>query len=149
MSNGDSVTLVVRRTIRASPERLFDAWTEARHLEQWWGPADVTCVGATVDLRVGGAYRIGNRFPDGRVVWIGGEFETIERPHRLVYTWQLESPDAGAVPERVTVQFDPIGDDTQVVVVHERIGDETARRGHEAGWVGCLDGLAAFTEAGA
>jgi uncharacterized protein YndB with AHSA1/START domain len=47
------------------------------------------------------------------------------------------------------VHFDPIGDDTLVVVVHERIGDETARRGHEAGWVGCLDGLAAFIEGGA
>jgi uncharacterized protein YndB with AHSA1/START domain len=149
MSSRDGLTLVVRRTIRASPERLFDAWTQPRHLEQWWGPADVECVGATVDLRIGGAYRIGNQFGDGRVVWIGGEFETIERPHRLVYTWRLESADGDALAERVSVHFDPIGDDTLVVVVHERIGDETARRGHEAGWVGCLDGLAAFIEGGA
>lgn len=144
MPSADDVTLVARRTIRASPEWLFDAWTEARHVERWWGPAGVECVGATIDLRVGGAYRIGNRFPDGRVVWIAGVFELIERPHRLVYTWRLESPHAGERSERVTVRFEPSGDDTEVVVVHERIGDEASRHGHEAGWVACLDGLAEF-----
>ena len=37
------MTLTVRRIIRASPERLFKAWTQPRHLMQWWGPRDVRC----------------------------------------------------------------------------------------------------------
>jgi uncharacterized protein YndB with AHSA1/START domain len=72
------ITLVVRKTIRATRERLFDAWTQPIQLRQWWGPEDVECLDAEVDLRVGGRYRIANRFPDGRVVWITGEFELIE-----------------------------------------------------------------------
>jgi uncharacterized protein YndB with AHSA1/START domain len=147
MSSHDGITLVARRTIRGSPTRLFEAWTEPRHLEQWWGPADVECVGAVVDLRVGGAYRIGNRYPDGRVVWITGVFEVIDRPHRLVYTWQIESPHATDALERVTVRFEPVGKETEVVVVHERIGDENARRGHEAGWIACLAGLSTYADA--
>jgi uncharacterized protein YndB with AHSA1/START domain len=31
------VTLVVRMMIRASPERLFEAWTKPDQLKQWWG----------------------------------------------------------------------------------------------------------------
>ena len=131
--------LVVRRSIRASPERIFDAWTQPRHLKQWWGPESVECIDAEVDLRVGGRYRIANQFPDGTILWINGMFEAIERPYKLVYTWRVG--DAEAPAERVTVTFEARGEETEVVVAHERIPTEAARVMHERGWVGCLDGL--------
>jgi uncharacterized protein YndB with AHSA1/START domain len=140
------MVLVVSRLIRATPERLFDAWTSAAELVKWWGPEAVTCVGAEVDLRVGGSYRIGNRFPDGTVLWIAGEFELIERPQRLAYTWRIE-PAQGA-DERVLVTFTTRGADTEVSVRHERIGDEARRRRHEQGWHGCLAGLAQYAHNG-
>ena len=68
-----SLTLFVRRRIKASPERLFEAWTTPDQFVQWWGPPGVACPGAEMDLRVGGSYRIGNRMPDGIEVWIGGD----------------------------------------------------------------------------
>ena len=83
----DATRLMIRRTIRASPERLFVAWTQPQQLMQWWGPTGVVCVAAEVDLRVGGQYRIGNRLPSNEVVWIEGEFELINRPSELRYTW--------------------------------------------------------------
>src|SRR5258708_17334250 len=90
-----TITLLVRRTIPATPARLFAAWTEAEQLREWWGPAGVACIGAEVDLRVGGRYRVGNQFPDGTVLWIAGEFEVVQPPHRLTYTWRGEgSPDS-------------------------------------------------------
>jgi uncharacterized protein YndB with AHSA1/START domain len=139
-----AATLVVRRMIRATPDRLFAFWTEPQHLVRWWGPAGVSCPAAEVDLRPGGAYRIANRFADGNVVWIAGIFEVVERPHRLVYTWQLESPSASS--ERVSVSFEWQGDVTEVVVTHERIGSAAARTSHERGWNGCLDGLARYAQ---
>jgi uncharacterized protein YndB with AHSA1/START domain len=136
------MVLVVSRLIRATPERLFDAWTRPGELMKWWGPESVTCIGAEVDLRVGGSYRIGNRFADGTVVWIAGEFELIERPRKLAYTWRI-GPAAGAA-ERVLVTFATRGADTEVSVRHERIGDEAKRKLHEQGWLGCLAGLAQY-----
>ena len=133
-----NAALVVTRTIRASAERLFAAWTTPAQLEQWWGPKDVRCSCAEVDLRVGGRYRIANDLPDGNTVWIEGEFETITPPHKLVYTWRLAGGDA----ERVTVQFNARDEATEVIVVHERIANIAAREEHERGWIGCLDGLA-------
>ena len=137
-----TVTLIVRRTIRASTERLFDAWTQPEQLKKWWGPASVECIDAKVDLRVGGRYRIANQFPDGKVLWIAGEFESIDRPKRLVYTWHLESTEGPT--ERVTVTFEARGSETEVVVTHERIATKAARDMHEQGWLGCLDGLVEF-----
>jgi uncharacterized protein YndB with AHSA1/START domain len=125
--------------MRASPERVFEAWTRPEFLRQWWGPANVTCPEAEVDLRVGGRYRIANQFPDGKVLWIEGEFEVVQPPNKLIYSWLIgENPSH----ERVTVTFEPReAGATEVVIVHERITDAAARDRHEHGWLGCLDGL--------
>ena len=138
------VTLIVRKTIRATAERLFAAWTTEAQLKQWWGPQGVKCIDAEVDLRKGGRYRIGNQFPDGKILWISGEFEAIEAPRKLVYSWRIEPDTAGV--ERVTVQFEPQGENTEVIVTHERIASEELRNMHQQGWVGCLEGLARFAE---
>jgi uncharacterized protein YndB with AHSA1/START domain len=139
-----AATLVVRRHISASPEKLFAAWTQPTLLVRWWGPLGVACPAAEIDLRVGGAYRIANQFPDGTVVWIAGIFEVIEPPHRLTYTWKLESQDGPL--ERVTVCFEAHGRATEVVVTHERIPYESARTSHERGWIGCLESLMKYAE---
>jgi uncharacterized protein YndB with AHSA1/START domain len=142
-----TAALVVRRTIRATAARLFEAWTRPAQLKQWWGPDGVVCVEAEIDLRLGGRYRIANRLPDGKILWIAGVFEVIDPPHTLVYTWALE-PIAG-VSERVTVQFKPQGESTEVIVTHERIPSASIRERHALGWQGCLEGLAKYLQSGA
>lgn len=145
MPEPQTYSLVVRRRVSASAERLFEAWTQPTQLQQWWGPRNVTCTDAEIDLRVGGRYRIANLLPDGRMVWITGHFEQIEPPRRLVYSWRLE-PSLGS-PERVTVRFEPSDGATEIIVIHELIIDAASRDSHEQGWQGCLDGLARYLSA--
>jgi uncharacterized protein YndB with AHSA1/START domain len=130
-----------RRFILASPERVFAAWTDPAQLEKWWGPVDVRCISAAIDLRIGGQYRIGNELPDRSIVWIEGAFERIERPHLLVFSWRTD-PETEA-RELVTVRLTAQGQGTEVVVTHERIESRALRERHGAGWEGCLDGLVA------
>ncbi len=137
-----SATLVIRRTICATAEFLFDAWTHPDKMKEWWGPGDVKCLAVEIDLQVGGRYRIANQFPDGKIIWITGEFESIEAPHKLVYTWRVE-PNPGQL-ELVIVQFEPRDGATEVIVTHERIPDAATRDRHKAGWHGCLDGLVSY-----
>jgi uncharacterized protein YndB with AHSA1/START domain len=139
-----SVALVVRRFVRAPAERVFAAWTEPELLRRWWGPRPVTCCDASVDLRVGGTYRIGNALPDGSVLWISGEFEVVEPPTRLVYTWLVEGKAHAGDRSLVTVRFETRDEGTEVVIVHERVDSEEVRKDHERGWIGCLDGLEAL-----
>ena len=140
MKTTEDLKLTVRRTIAATPERLFEAWTTPQQLLAWWGPKGVDCTHAEIDLRVGGRYRLGNRLPDGTTLYITGEFVEIDPPTGLTYTWSIE-PD-NERPERVSVSFEARGDSTEVVIVHSRIFDAVAQKRHEAGWLGCLEGLA-------
>ena len=139
-------TLEIRRIVGSSPARVFAAWTDPDQLRRWWGPPGVVCPAAEVDLRVGGRYRIGNRFADGTTLWIVGEFEVVSPPRELVYTWRLE-PGPPRI-ERVKVRFEPREGGTEVVVVHERIPDAGVREQHERGWLGCLGRLAEHFGAG-
>jgi uncharacterized protein YndB with AHSA1/START domain len=136
--------LTVRRIIRAAPEDLFELWTRPERLQTWWGPVGVTCPHAEIDLRPGGAYRIANAFPDGRVIFICGLFEVIERPELLVFSWSIEGNES--LPERVSIRFAALPDRkrTEVTVLHERIASPEARKSHKAGWHGCLDRLEAL-----
>lgn len=138
-----TVSLLVRRTIRAPVERVFEAWTRPEHLEKWWGPAGVTCSEAHVDLRVGGEIRIANVLPDGSTLWIEGTFERVEPPKELIYTWLVGGGIHGPA-SRVHVRFESKGTDTEVIIQHDRIDGEATRDNHQAGWLGCLDGLEAL-----
>lgn len=139
-----TLSLVTQRHIRATPSRVFAAWTDAAILASWWGPAGVVCIGAEVDLRVGGTYWIGNQLPDGAIVDIRGEFLEIDCPKRLVYTWHVGEPTQ-APAEQVTVRFQAERNGTRVVVTHDRIASAAMRDQHLQGWQGCLDGLERHT----
>ena len=134
-----SERIEVRRVIRAPVERIFAAWTQPVQLRTWWGPRGVRCVDASVDLRVGGAYRIVNELPDGSRITIFGEFTLVSPPRLLSYTWSTDLYDPSR--EQVTVRLEPQGASTKIVIIHERITYPSAREQHEHGWEGCLDGL--------
>ncbi len=146
MNPSDLATLRLERTFAASPEEVFDAWTNPTVLERWWAAQPTwTSPGCEVDLRVGGRYVL--RMQDdvsGRVYAVGGEYREVDRPHRLVYTWCWEGKD-GPHPGEVSVvsvEFRAEGDGTTVVLDHSELASEESRVGHGAGWEGSLDNLA-------
>jgi uncharacterized protein YndB with AHSA1/START domain len=134
-----SERIEVRRLIRAPAERIFAAWTQPNQLRTWWGPPGVRCLEASVDLSVGGTYRIVNELSDGSRMTIFGKFTLIVPPRLLTYTWGTDPRDPAT--EQVTVRFEPRGADTEIVIIHEQIPDPSIREQHKNGWEGCLDGL--------
>jgi uncharacterized protein YndB with AHSA1/START domain len=133
-------SLEVRRTIKATAKSLFEAWTQPEYLRQWWGPRDVVCNYAEVDLKEGGTYRISNQFPDGKVLWITGTFEVIVPPKKLIYSWSMDEDSVHN--QRVTVQFEEQNEiETEVIIYHERIETRESQESHNNGWNQCLDGL--------
>jgi len=137
--------LTSTRVIKAPRERVFDAWTRPDILVKWWGPGEVICPEAYIDLRVGGEYRIANRDPDGSVAWITGTFEEVVRPERLVYNWTVSFVAHAAT--LVTVLFNIHPEGTEVVLTHQRFADAEVRDMHAVGWAGCIDKLEALLAA--
>jgi len=130
--------LVVRRTIAASAKDVFDAWIEPKALAAWMTPITDRASDVTVDARVGGKFEIVMHSDTGTVPH-RGVYEVIDRPRRLVFTWN--SPFAGDHGSRVTVDFHPNAGGTEVVVTHEKLPTELAVGQHREGWAQCLAGL--------
>ncbi len=141
--------LEVSRTIRATRERVFDAWTDPAEIVKWWGAGGVTCPEAEMNLSEGGTYRIANLTRSGETMWISGTFSRVERPARLAYSWAMEPIDETTQHSRVEVSFDETPGGTLVTIVQTRIASLEARETHLGGWIGCLDGLEALLAADA
>jgi uncharacterized protein YndB with AHSA1/START domain len=77
--------LVLTRLYNAPRDLVFAAWTNPKHLAQWWGPYGFTNPVCEIDVRPGGAIRIHMRGPDGVVYPMTGTFEDITEPERLVF----------------------------------------------------------------
>jgi uncharacterized protein YndB with AHSA1/START domain len=57
MSARDVAVLRLEREFSATPEEVFDAWTNPDVLTRWWAARPTwTSPGCEVDLRVGGRY---------------------------------------------------------------------------------------------
>ena len=54
----DDRTLRLTRRFDASPERLFDAWTDQAQFAEWFGPQGLTTVYCDLDPHTGGAWRL-------------------------------------------------------------------------------------------
>jgi uncharacterized protein YndB with AHSA1/START domain len=57
--------IVISRAINASPEVVFEAFTEVRHLSRWWGPDGFTTTTRSFEFRVGGDWEFVMHGPDG------------------------------------------------------------------------------------
>jgi uncharacterized protein YndB with AHSA1/START domain len=134
--------LEVRRTIPASRERVFNAWTEAEIVSRWLAPTDAyTTIVHELDLRVGGRFRIEMRHKGGAQNIAVGAYREIAPPDRLAFTWRWEGHE---MPDTlVSLQFLDRGAETEVVLTHTGIPNEESRAKHQEGWFGCLDRLVA------
>ncbi|MDE0854702.1 MAG: SRPBCC family protein [Nevskia sp.] len=57
--------IVISRLIDAPRELVFEAFTEVRHLSQWWGPQGFTITTRAFEFRVGGEWLFVMHGPDG------------------------------------------------------------------------------------
>jgi uncharacterized protein YndB with AHSA1/START domain len=132
-----SAAVVVRRTIEAPAEVLFDAFLDPYALSEWMRPGAIRSAVATVEPRVGGRYEVIMQADSGPIPHTG-VYRLIDRPRRLVFTWH--SPNTGPNETLVTVDFVTAARGTEVVVTHELL-PEDARPAHSRGWTSGLEHL--------
>ena len=160
----DEQILLVTRTIQATGERVFQAWTEVERFREWWGPRGSTFLGCKIDLRPNGVFHYGVRLSDGREIWAKWVFQKVEYPSRLVFisssadaqgetirhpliaTWPLETLS--------TVTLHSEGDRTELRLEGVPANASEAecvifaalRQSMAHGWVGMLDQLETYLQ---
>jgi len=150
----DDATLIVKRMLNATPERAFEVWTSPEHIQQWMltKPGMVVPL-ASMDLRVGGKFRIQMKMADGEFFTAVGVFKEVQPPERLVYTWDWEKDGSGAElgevegkPSLVTVEVLKRGERTELVLTHSRFATVESRDNHARGWSELAESFAKLVE---
>ncbi len=151
---------IVNRSFDIPVERMFEMWTDPKHISQWLPPTGVQMEILSGDIREGAQTFWKMQSP--HMAFFGRfEYKELRKPNRISYTQQF-CDDQGAVsrhplaptwPETMltTVEFTPEGPETtRVTVVSEPYGPATvdeiaafldARSGMTQGWTGSFDKL--------
>jgi uncharacterized protein YndB with AHSA1/START domain len=137
---------VVARTFAAGRAVVFRAWTGAEHLRRWFCPSGYTVPEARVEARLGGAFEVCMRSPDGVDHWTRGRFTEFVPDERLVIDMQVSGTQGPALFRALTaVTLIDAGGGTRVEVTQAyTLFDAAAQAmvaGAPQGWAQTLDRL--------
>lgn len=133
----DARSIVTTRVFDAPRELVFAAWTDPKHLVQWWGPTGFTTTVRSIEVRPGGIWRFVMHGPDGRDYENRIVYDEIVKPERLVYS-HGGGEEVEPVQFRVTVTFEDLGGKTRLTM--RAVFPSAAERNRVAEKYGAIEG---------
>lgn len=146
-----NLAISLTRVFDAPRALVFEAWSTAEHVKQWFCPEGFMVPECTVEFRAGGTFDVCMRAPDGQDHWSRGTYHEIVPLERIVFVGAVVGDDGKPLFEaHTTITFgDEDGGRTRLDV-HQRytIFDPKIApnmiAGAEQGWGQTLDRLAAL-----
>ena len=111
----DPRSIIATRVLDAPRELVWTAWTDPKHLAQWWGPDGFSTTTSAYDLRPGGVWRFVMHGPDGRDYQNRITFDEIVKPERIRYH-HGGGEEVEPVQFRTTVTFEDISGKTRLTL---------------------------------
>jgi uncharacterized protein YndB with AHSA1/START domain len=143
----ETLELRASRTLPATPEEVFDAYTDAEKQKIWFSILDEEpgVVEIEVDLRVGGK-QVAVWGPDRDTLFREEQtFLEIDRPHRLVTESTGSDPSGETMTTHVVVTFEPVEGGTLMSVVQSGFPTPEIRDFFASqAWVGAFDRIEAY-----
>jgi uncharacterized protein YndB with AHSA1/START domain len=146
--------LIINRVFAASPEKLFQAWSDPKLIAQWWGAKTYTTPVVKIDFQVGGQLLYCMRSADGQDTWGKGTYKEIVRPSRIVVTDSFADPQGNTVPASyyglevemplellVTLTFEEQSGGTKFTLIHSGLPAGEIGELSKAGWNESFDKL--------
>jgi uncharacterized protein YndB with AHSA1/START domain len=117
----------IERVLPATIATVYDAWTRADLLVQWYCPNPDLELKVKADVRPGGDY----------VVEMGphvvrGTYLEVEPPHRLVFSWKWDG--TADDPTQVSVELTEVDGGTRMVLLHTGFATAEDAANHQLGW---------------
>jgi uncharacterized protein YndB with AHSA1/START domain len=154
---------VITRVVKAPRARVFEVFSQAEHLVQWFGPKGMPMEHCDNDPRPGGRFHYSLRMPDGELMWGKWQYRELRAPERLVYLSCFSDADGGLgrhplAPEWpqqmiTVVTFEESGPDRTLITItwapFEASATEAAvfdagRPSMTQGWTGTFEQLDAY-----
>ena len=157
---------VINRVFEAPQAKLYDVWTDPKHIAKWLPPTGFKMEYLKADIRPGGSASYVMWNDSGLKMYGSADYIELSRPDRIVYTQQFTdekgnisrhpmAPTWPAVMKTVITFAEESPDSTRVTVEWEVHGKYTpeemqtfigARTGMMGGWTGSFDKLEEYLE---
>lgn len=116
----DRFTLAITSEFAAPPARVWQVWEDPQQLSRWWGPPTWPATFTRHDFTVAGRSHYFMTGPEGEHAYGAWEIDSLEPPHRLVFTDAFADEDgaflADPAPMRIEVSIEDGGAGTRMTV---------------------------------
>jgi uncharacterized protein YndB with AHSA1/START domain len=109
----DPRVMIGTREFDAPRDLVFAAFTDPKHLAQWWGPNGFTTTTLSFDMRPGGVWRFVMHGPDGRDYQNRVTYEEVVPPERIAYR-HGGGEDVEPAQFRQSITFEDLGGRTRL-----------------------------------
>ena len=140
----NSVSL--HRVLKASPEKVYRAFTDGNALASWLPPYGFLCTIQELNVKMDGSFRMSfHNFSTGNSHSFGGKYVEIKPNEFLKYTDKFDDPNlAGEMITSVWLQKVSVG--TELKVLQEGIPSVIPTEMCYLGWQESLEKLAKLVE---
>ncbi len=142
--SSNSVSL--HRVLKAIPEKVYRAFTDANAMAAWIPPYGFVCVVHAMEVRVGGSFKMSFiNFSTGNGHSFGGKYLEIKPNEFLKYTDKFDDPNFPG--EMITsVWLNKVSCGTELKVIQEGIPSVIPTEMCYLGWQESLEKLAKLVE---
>ncbi len=136
-----------RHLFHASPTQVWEAWTQPSLLAQWFITLGMIPMSVEAEVTIGGTYRVEWR-PDasappapaefGDTLVATGQFLQVDPLVALTFTWHWEG---WSEESRVSIKLTQMGNETELVLIHDLLSTQASRKFHGDGWIPALENL--------
>ncbi len=143
MSNN---TVSLHRMLKASPEKVYRAFTEAPAIASWLPPYGFTCTVQEMDVKTGGSFKMSfQNFTTGNGHSFGGTYQELKPNEFLKYTDRFDDPNLpGEIITSVWLRKTIAG--TEIKILQENIPAAIPAEMCYLGWQDSLEKLAKLVE---
>lgn len=136
----------LHRVLKASPEKVYRAFTEANALASWIPPYGFLCTVHEMNVQVNGTYKMSfHNFSTGSSHSFGGKYLEIKPNEFLKYTDKFDDPNLpGEMITSVWLQKVSVG--TEIKILQEGIPSVIPVEMCYLGWQESLEKLAKLVE---
>ncbi len=122
----DPRSIIGTRVFDAPRDLVFVAFSDPKHLAEWWGPNGFTTTTYSFDLRPGGKWRFVMHGPDGRDYQNLITYDEIVPPERLIYH-HGGGDDVEPVQFTQTLTFEELGNGKTRLTWHGKFSSAEER----------------------
>jgi uncharacterized protein YndB with AHSA1/START domain len=139
-------TVSLHRVLKASPEKIYRAFTEAAAMASWLPPYGFVCTVHAMQVETGGSYKMSfQNFSTGNSHSFGGTYLEIKPNEFLKYTDTFDDPNMpGEIVTTVRLRKTMVG--TEIKITQEGIPAAIPVEMCYLGWQDSLEKLAGLVE---